>query len=137
MVLRNHDGAYITSASYFLPRCNDLVKAELHACQRAAILAAAQNIPRVYIESDCREIVGKIGSKEKDLSSLGPIVEEVKRIMEAREEWKIAWVRRDANRVAHVLAREAVSNNRCMEWPNMPPDFILHVNSDEIPSGDS
>lgn len=56
--------------------------------------------------------------------------------MEAREEWKIAWVRREANRAAHNLAREAVSNNLCMEWPLMPPDLILHVISDEIPSGE-
>ena len=97
VVLRNHDGAYITSASYFLLGCNDPVKAELHTCRRAAILAEAHNIPRVFIETDCKEIVGKLSIKEKDLSPLGLIMEEVKRIMEAREEWKIAWVRRDVS----------------------------------------
>lgn len=74
VVLKNHDGAYITSASHFLPRCNDPLQVELQACRRAAILAEAHNIPRLYIESDCKEAVCKLASKAKDLSPLGPIV---------------------------------------------------------------
>ena len=66
----------------------------------------------------------------------GPIMEEVKRLMESREEWKIAWVQRNANRAAHLLASHAVANNLCRVWQFVPPDFILPVVSDEIPSGE-
>ena len=48
-------------------------------------LAEELNIPNLHVEMDCREIVCKVQSKEKDLSSLGPVIEEVKQMLATRE----------------------------------------------------
>ena len=89
------------------------MRMELLACRRAAQVAKELNIANLHIEMDCKEIVCKLQCAEKDFSPLGPIVEEVKHLLTSRESWKVLWVRRDANKVAHLLAREAVSNKLC------------------------
>ena len=75
----------------------------------------------------------KLQSEQKDLSPLGPIIEEVRQLLASTESWRIAWARREANGAAHLLAKEAASNNGCKVWLHVPPDFILDVVSDEIP----
>ena len=97
-------------------------------------LAVELNIPNLHVEMDYREIVRKLQSKEKDLSSLGPFVEEVKQLLATRESWRVTWARRSANKAAHLLAREEVANNFCKDWLQFPPDCILSVISDEIPA---
>ncbi|XP_020192442.1 uncharacterized protein [Aegilops tauschii subsp. strangulata] len=92
MIFRNQDGAYLGGSCHFLPRCNDPARVELQVCWRAVILAEELNIPRLHIKMDCQDIVGKLRSKEKDLSTLGLIVEEVKNKLASREEWKLAWI---------------------------------------------
>lgn len=65
----------------------------------------------LHIEMDSKEIVGKLKSKERDMSTLGPMIEEVKQMLETRQRWKVTWVRRTANSAAHGLAKEGVLNN--------------------------
>ena len=121
---------------YILPMCNSPARVELQACREAAVMAGELDIPNLHIETDCREIVCKLQSTDKDLSPLGPIVDEVKQLLASRERWKVSWVRRETNITAHLVAREAVTNKLDSVWRLMPPDFILHVVSDEIPRWD-
>lgn len=134
VVFRNQEGAFLGGSCHAFPRCKDSARAELYACRRAAQLAAELNAQNLHIEMVCREIVCKLRSKEKDLSELGPIIEEVKELLTLRERWKITWVSRSANVAAHRLARHGVTNNLCKVWLHEPPDRILQVVSDEIPS---
>ena len=113
------------SACHFLPKCRDPATAELLACKHAVQLAHEINANSLHIEMDCKEIVSKLQSKERDLSTLGPIIGEVKQMLDSRERWKITWVRRTANSAAHLLAKESVLRHSCKVWLNEPPDCIL------------
>ena len=106
VVFRNHEGAFLGGACHVLPGCPDPAASELHACRRVVQLADEFNANRLHIETDSKEIASKLRNREKDLSVLGPLVEEVKMMLQAREQWKITWVRRSANGAAHALARE-------------------------------
>ena len=134
VVFRNHEGAFLGGACHVLPGCPDPTASELHACRRVVQLADEFNANRLHIETDSKEIASKLQNREKDLSVLGPLVEEVKMMLQAREQWKITWVRRSANGAAHALAREGVSNDLCKVWLHQPPDCILHILSAEIPA---
>ena len=94
-------------------------------------------VTKLHIEMDCKSIVSKLQSEQKDLSPIGPIIEEVRQLLASMESWRITWVRREANGAAHLLAKEAVSNNLCKVWLHVPPDFILRTVSDEIPMWES
>ncbi|XP_073357926.1 uncharacterized protein [Aegilops tauschii subsp. strangulata] len=137
LVFQNHDGAFLGGFCHVLPLGGDPARTELLACRRAAQVAEELNIANLHIEMDCKEIVCKLQGTQKDFSPLGPVVEEVKRLLASRESWKIAWVRRDANKAAHLLAREAVSTKLSKVWLHVPPDFLLQTISDEIPVWDA
>ena len=127
---------FLGGACRALSQCIEPARVELYACRRAVKLADELNVQNLRVEMDYREIVCKLQCKEKDLSLPGPVIEEVKQMMESRDRWKITWFRRSANNVPHLLARERVANNLCKVWPHEPPDCILQVVSDEIPGWD-
>ena len=96
---------------------------ELLACKRAAQLADEVNAAHIHIKMDCKEIVRKL----QNLSWQGPLVQDVKHLMEARQSWKVSWVRRSAN-------LGGVMNNLCKVWLHQPPDCIHDVIAAEIPA---
>ncbi|XP_073361303.1 uncharacterized protein [Aegilops tauschii subsp. strangulata] len=125
IVLRNQEGAFLGGACHAFRQCKEPAMVELLACRRAVQLAQNLNVQNLHLEMDCREIVCKLQSKEKDLSPLGPVVEEVKQMLDSRDRWKITWVRRSANNAAHRLARECVTNNLWKVWMHVPPDSAV------------
>lgn len=55
-------------------------------------------------------------------------------MLKSFSEFKVSWIRRSANVVAHKLARVGVGDELCKVWLEAPPDFVLNVLSDEIPN---
>ncbi|VAI49098.1 unnamed protein product [Triticum turgidum subsp. durum] len=78
-------------------------------------------------------LVKIILSPERNLSSVGPWVEEIKTSLREFMDFKVAWARRSATSVAHKLARVGVGEECCQVWVGVPPEFILDVVSDDIP----
>lgn len=56
-----------------------------------------------------------------NLSAVGPVIEEIKALLRARQDHRVSWVRRSANGAAHAL------------WFHIPPDCILQIALAEIP----
>lgn len=79
------------------------------------------------------QVASMLNDQQKNMSAIGPIVEEVKRQLRTREEWKVGWTRRGANGAAHAMAREGIANELCKVWLQVPPECILHVVATEIP----
>ena len=63
------------------------------------------SIDSFHIEMDCKQVVAKIQSQDRDLSTL---IAEVKHLLESRQRWKVSWVRRSANGATHGLAKVGV-----------------------------
>lgn len=63
-------------------------------------------------------------SEQKDLSGNGQIVEELKALLSTFSEFRVAWVRRSANKVTHVLAREGCKKFLCKTWLHVAPECI-------------
>ena len=61
-------------------------------------------------------------------------LEEIKERLHTRAEYRVTWVRRTANVAAHKLAKVGVGDELCKVWLGSPPDFVLSVISDDIPS---
>lgn len=134
VVFRNQEGAFLGGACHSFPGCQEPAEIELQARRRAVQLADEVNATSLHIEMDCQEIVRKLQSKAPDMSPLGPMIQEVKSMLETRQRWKVSWIRRTANTAAHGLAKEGVLNNLCKVWLHEPPECILHIISAEIPA---
>jgi ribonuclease HI len=78
----------------------------LRACPLALDLVQKLNLRRVVLESDSLGVVSQLKQMEKDRSSHGPLVEEIKGMLRSLDDYEVRWARRTANGVAHVLAKE-------------------------------
>ena len=70
----------------------------------------------------------------KNLSALGPFIEEIKDMLRSTQEYKVTGARRTANLATHILAKVGVSNDLEMVWSDVPPDCILHIVTNDIPN---
>jgi ribonuclease HI len=114
-------------ACRFLPSVADPERAELLACRLAASLARDQGVQKLILETDCSGIVTKLVSSELDRSVHGPLVEDIKKLLQDFGEIKVQHARRSANEVAHRLAKEGCSNKICNTWVGVPPDWVVNL----------
>ena len=96
-------------------------------------LALDTDVQCLHVELDNQEVVTMLTEERRNLSTFGPVVEEIKEMLRSRQEFKVSWVRRSANGAAHGLAREGVCNEVSSVF-DFPPDCIIQVVADEIPN---
>ncbi|CAH9142860.1 unnamed protein product [Cuscuta epithymum] len=85
----------------------------------------------VDIESDASQVVSAIYNGG-GVAQFGLIVEDVRDLMKDFNSISIAFIRRSANRVAHTLARAAVSLSDSHVWLSIPPTCIMQALSHDF-----
>lgn len=125
-VLRDHHGNFVAAACHFFPSVSDPELAELLACRRAAGLAIEMGSLKVVLETDNKGIAQRLASDDLNRSVYGPLIEEIKGLLQSRHDFKVKWVRRSANVVAHRLAKEGCGNKLCKTWLHVPPECIMN-----------
>lgn len=123
VVLRDHHGNFVSGASHFFPHLIDAEHAELLACQQGLVLARNRRILKVVLETDCTGVAAKLRRDEQDRSIHGPLVAQIKSLMQGFGDISVQVVRRSANGAAHILAKEGCDNKICMVW-NVTPEFV-------------
>ena len=88
-------------------------------------MAVGPNIQREHLELDSRALVVKINHPHRNLSAIGPWVQDIKTSLSSFDEFKVTWIRRLGNMAAHKLARVGVGELRNDIWVDSPPDFFL------------
>jgi ribonuclease HI len=126
VVLRDAHGGFVAGAGRFFPSVSDAERVELLACRSAVLVAKDMGIPRLVLETDCMGAKTKITGKELDRSMHGPLVEEIKALLQGFEDYKVQHVSRKCNKVAHLLAKHSCENKTCNTWALSPPDFIVN-----------
>lgn len=110
VVLRDHQGAYIVGACQLYPHISDPEAVEVLACRKAIQMALERQIPRVHVELDSKSVVQMINQTTRNLSAVGPWIQEIKEMLNSFAEYKVSWVRRTGNKAAHKLARVGVGD---------------------------
>jgi ribonuclease HI len=82
VIVRDHHGDFIAGACHFFPIVTDPEREELLACQRAVKLALEAGVRRLLLETDSASAVTKIGGRYKDRSVHGPLVEDIKDLLQ-------------------------------------------------------
>ena len=133
-MLRDHNGGFRAAACSFVDRAPSAEMVEVEACKRAIQLASEANVQNLHVELDCLGVVAAINKAEQDLSILGPSVEEIKQLLNQFLQVKVTWTKREANGAADKLAKIGLGDEVCNVWWVGPPESIIQVLSDEIPS---
>ncbi|KAK2399385.1 hypothetical protein QL285_049205 [Trifolium repens] len=85
------------------------MEAEAYALKEAIIWLGELGLSRVDIELDCLPVVQAINDKSSNQTEFGIIIEDCKILLANYPNFKISFIRRQANFVAHTLARASRS----------------------------
>ena len=133
-VFRENMGAFRAGMCHHFPNIVDPETAEVLACKQALQVEREMDVQKVHVELDSQGVVHMLQQRTKNLSAAGPLVEEIKGLLNSFSESRVSWVSRSANVGAHKFARVGLGDELCRVWLGAPPDFVLDILSDEIPN---
>jgi ribonuclease HI len=126
MILRNADGGIIFSACRSLYHCNSALETEIGACMQGLALALQWSQDPVIVETDNSTLIRMAQGKERDGSSLGHLVAEVRNLcLERRVEF--VKVSRSQNIASDALAKFGRVSDSSGVWFATGPDEIVDL----------
>jgi hypothetical protein len=75
---------------------------------------------KLELETDSVGAVAKLNNANLDRSIYGPLVEEIKILLQSFDEHVIKHVRREGNDAAHRIAKVSCVNKSCSNWFGVP-----------------
>jgi ribonuclease HI len=122
-VARDWTGKFVLAG--YTPRmgCPDSSMAEALSALRAIKLCKERGVTKIHLEGDATVVIEALLSSDEDRSPMGNIIEDIKEELRTVPQWKVSFVRRDGNKVGHVLAKYFLNCNLEQEWVE-PPDCI-------------
>ena len=115
----------MAAARSFISHVIDAPMAEAYALKEGLLLAQHIGSNRLVIQADCMEVVETMKEGGFSANSVAAIYNECSTVWSGFQENSIEHCSRDANRVAHELARRAMHTKINCIWDDEPPSFIL------------
>jgi hypothetical protein len=78
----------------------------------------------VVLETNSTGVAAKLRRNEQDRSIHGPLVAQIKFLLQGFGDITVQAVRRTANGSANILAKESCDNKVCLVWDGVAPDFV-------------
>jgi hypothetical protein len=79
---------------------------------------------KLHLEGHAKAVIDAVHSTEVDRSWMGHLIEDVKVELQAVLHWQLTFVRREGNKVAHDLAKFALTHCTAETWHDVPPVCI-------------
>jgi ribonuclease HI len=124
VVVRDEWGQIIAAQTKSERGCLEPTMAEARAALLAISLCKTRGLNRIIFEGDAQVVIKAIHSEEVDGSCLGVIVADIKSELQAFPQWRLAFVRREGNEMAHFLSREATKTLTDRSWLNEVPECL-------------
>lgn len=127
MVVRDHMGQYVRGKTMRFEHGASVLEAELVGIVEALkwIEEASLTMP-ITLESDSLLSINAIKKNSSNLLEMGDLIEYCSDFLGRRKEVKIGYVRKQANMVAHLLAKTPCEPNGFVEILS-PPMFLLET----------
>jgi ribonuclease HI len=125
-VLCDASGGFVRATAKWYDHCLDALTAEAMACRDGLLMAAHLGINRVWLETDCQEVVRLWQAGSKQRSSIGAILKEIDDLSTRFQGFKFSFVSRSCNEVAHILAKQVTGDTR-MGWWSSTPACVSHL----------
>ncbi|CAN1807845.1 Putative ribonuclease H protein At1g65750 [Linum perenne] len=118
--LRDSSGALIGYLMRNSQGCPTALNGEAIAMFEAMLWIRNLGLSKVIFETDCQTVANRLLGAEEDLTEFGATIEACKRLM--LPDFSIAFVQRDRNEIAHVLAKHSryfvspTMGNTSLDW---------------------
>jgi ribonuclease HI len=131
VIARDYEGRVLAMHGSFCKHIYNPTTAETLAAWKAVDLGVHLGVIFLEMEGDAKEVVQGINCASQCLGCDGPVLNDIKSLLQSFNTWKVTHVNRGANGAAHSLARLALSGEmECIWFENFPP-FVLEIVSVE------
>ena len=124
LVLRDHSGTLVAGKTICKLMVSSVFEAEATAILEGLQWLINMTVDKVIIESDSFLSVKALQNSQENLLEVGNILSACQSILDSRPEFSVSFVKRQANRVAHVATRIPCSLN-CQNIFSTPPSLLL------------
>jgi hypothetical protein len=109
----------------FLPHVVDAPMAEAYAFRDGLTLAQQIGLQNFIVQTDCAQVVETMKDGGFSATSSAAIYDDCIILWSCFGKVAIEFCNREANQVAHELARVSSSSGRSCTWVDEPPSFLL------------
>ncbi|PNX57208.1 replication protein A 70 kDa DNA-binding subunit, partial [Trifolium pratense] len=129
---RDRSGSLVRAHTMVFPVDVTAAECEATALKYAITFAMTNGFKRVKFESDCQHVVNALINDRMYENELGTLLATCRSILSSNISYNIAFIRRQANRVAHNLARASLSQSSPIVHYYYPPNCIPSIVIEEI-----
>ncbi|CAL1385295.1 unnamed protein product [Linum trigynum] len=104
----------LVAVGFQFPGIEDPMVVEMMALREAVVWCLNRGITKVCFEGDAKVIIDKINQADTRDNRVGAILAEVVHQFASQPRFSVRFVRRRSNRVAHLVARKALSLYQAM-----------------------
>jgi ribonuclease HI len=105
---RDNLGHLLQDHSLTFPYVATTAKCVATALQQAIQIALDKGLNRVIFETDCQVVANVVLSNNLYVNELGSLLSTCRTLLASNASYTLAFIRRQANRVAHSLARASI-----------------------------
>lgn len=124
LVIRDHTGAFVSGKAVCADMVSSVVEAEALAILEGLQWLSSMNQDRAVIESDSFLAVKALLDPGDNLLEIGHILNACNQILDAKSGFSVAFVKRQANKVAHLVAKLPCSLD-CQNVITAPSGVLL------------
>ncbi len=124
MVVRDDKGRVVAAKAWFFPGIVNPIVAESMGAWQAVVMCCDMRFPQVIFEGDSLNVVSALNNKDPCWSSFGLIIEDIRAKLQDIPSVRVHHVPREANNVAHSLAKAVVSQMLDKSWIEECPSSI-------------
>lgn len=130
MVIRDHEGVFVEGRVMKLARPSSVFEAECIGVREALSWLQSYREWRVVVETDSLLTAGALGTECNNLLEVGHVVDQCKTLLHGLPGVCITHVRKQANKVAHSLARIPCLLNCFIIFSSPPTHLVETILSD-------
>lgn len=127
IIIRDHLGAVLLSAWFFISAGSDAEEMEALACKEGLCLAAEWCNQRAILSTDCSTIAEILNSRDLRRSQLKFILEEALDAGDRLPLWVVTHSKRESNGAAHELAQLAKRMKHSAVWRFASPVCVEQI----------
>ncbi|XP_035546543.1 uncharacterized protein LOC118348606 [Juglans regia] len=126
VAVRNSSGSIIATLRTKKPLFPDPLLAETFGALKTAQFGMELGLTQVIIEGDSIQVINQLRSGKKGFNSASMFISEAKQLLGNFAKWEVSHVRRNGNSIAHLLAKDALSNHdHIVTLEDLPPCIPL------------
>jgi hypothetical protein len=131
VVIRDHRGDVKAAAARWFDDVPDVLTAEAMAAKEGLELAVENGYDKVILEVDCCSLMALLNGDEATRSSIGGMCFDITKLGRSFVDFRVVWVHRDANSVAHCCACMVSATERSFFWLDYIPDWLSGLAADD------